>query len=158
MTSRTLPLKTKSRPSQPTHFQTEDRVEAARLLSIMQAEHQPLRIVDAMGDAANVRETVAAKFRELLTLMAEGRSVSILPTETPLTTQAAADILNVSRQYLVRLLDNGTIPATKTGTHRRVQLDDVLAYKRKRDEERHKALDTLVKLSTEYGGYEDLES
>jgi excisionase family DNA binding protein len=158
MTSRTASLATKRGLPQPSIPQSGDRDEAARLLSLMQVEHQQLRMVDSAGVTANVGETVAARLRELLAFIAEGRVVSIVPNEVPLTTQAAADILNVSRQYLVRLLDNGTIPATKTGTHRRVMLEDVLAYKAKRDVERRKGLKALVELSMEYGGYGDLES
>jgi len=124
----------------------------------MKGNHQPLRLVDATGVAADIGENVTAQLQQLLALISEGHSVSILPTEVPLTTQAAADILNVSRQYLVRLLDSGTIPSSKTGTHRRILLKDVLAYKQKRDDECHKALDALTELSMEYGGYEDLDS
>jgi excisionase family DNA binding protein len=71
-----------------------------------------------------------------------------------LTTQQAADFLNVSRPYFIRLLEQGAIPHTKTGSHRRVRLDDVLAYKRQRDAERRRALDDLVALSQEMGLYE----
>jgi excisionase family DNA binding protein len=124
----------------------------------MEGKRQPLRLVDATGVAADLGKNVTAQLHRLLALISEGHSVSILPTEVPLTTQAAADILNVSRQYLVRLLDNGTIPSRRTGTHRRILLKDVVAYKQKRDDECHEALDALTVLSKEYGGYGELES
>ncbi|WP_283963133.1 excisionase family DNA-binding protein [Sinorhizobium sp. 6-117] len=83
--------------------------------------------------------------------------MTVLPDEEMLSTQAAADILNVSRQYLVRLVDNGELPAEKVGSHRRLRATDVAAFKAARDAKRSSALDRLTSLSEDVGGYE-LES
>jgi excisionase family DNA binding protein len=73
-----------------------------------------------------------------------------------LTTEQAADLLNVSRLHLVRLLDEARIPHRKTGTHRLVRIEDLLAYQHQRDQERLMALDDLSQLSQDMGGYEEI--
>jgi excisionase family DNA binding protein len=89
----------------------------------------------------------------ILTEIGQGNSITLTPIRAELTSQQAADLLNVSRPHLVKLLDQGSLPSHKVGSHRRVQLEDVLAYKREFLAKRHAALDELQALSQDLGLY-----
>lgn len=89
--------------------------------------------------------------RDLLADMAQGNAVTVVPMHAEMTTQQAADILNVSRPYLVKLLQQGELEFTKVGTHRRIRFEDLMAYKKKRREQSERAMDELVKQAQEDG-------
>lgn len=138
----------------------EQREDVAAVFKLLdRASHQrrsQCRIVGPGGQEILIPESMFYVFERVAEVLAQGDAVTVLPVGQQLTTQQAADILNVSRQYLVRLLDQDTIPFTRTGTHRRIRVRDLLEYKRRRDHERTAALDALSEMSQEMGGYDEL--
>lgn len=98
--------------------------------------------------------SVARALVDVLTDMAEGRPVSVASSDEELTTREAAELLNVSRPHLVKLLEEGEIPFHKVGTHRRVYREDVLEYKARQREEAEEAMQNLTDQAQELGlGY-----
>jgi excisionase family DNA binding protein len=88
---------------------------------------------------------------DILKQTAAGNAVTLVPVSAEVTTSQAADLLNVSRPFLIGLVENGTLPARRVGTHRRLPLRDVLAYKAENFARRSKALDELVALDQALG-------
>jgi len=106
---------------------------------------------DGVPIPSALRRVLVAAARQL----AEGNGVSVLPVMAEVSTQQAADLLNVSRPFVVGLLDRGEIPFHKVGTHRRIRLKDLLTYKRKRDVSRRSIIDRLAAEAQELGIYEE---
>jgi excisionase family DNA binding protein len=84
---------------------------------------------------------------DVLSEMSKGNAISLIPHHQEVSTQEAANLINVSRPFLVKLLEDGDIPFRKVGSHRRVLLTDVMKYKEKVDKQRHIALSDLTALS-----------
>jgi excisionase family DNA binding protein len=105
-----------------------------------------IKIVEADGTERTVAIPTAA-YRllvDVLTQMAQGNAVTLIPIHAELTTQEAADLLNVSRPYLIKQIEAGEIPHHKIGRHRRIRFDDLMRYREGIDRDRSKALDELV--------------
>jgi excisionase family DNA binding protein len=142
---------------------TEADARLARESSRSLAAHKPGRRagvrIQLLGDGEKTETiTVPASalrlFLRLLTEMSQGNAVALIPTHAELTTQEAADLLNVSRPYFVKVLDEGKLPFRTVGKYRRVRFDDLMAYKRKDDEARARVLDQLTAEAQELGmGY-----
>lgn len=111
--------------------------------------HASLRSPD--GQALELPTSIYKVLVAAVAAMAQGNAVSIVPVHHELTTQQAADLLNVSRPHLIKLLDAGEIPHHMTGSHRRVVFEDLMRYRDVRDAERGKALAELTRKSAELG-------
>jgi excisionase family DNA binding protein len=140
--------------------QRDNVVALFKLLKHVQpASHevQAYKLTSPTGEVTEIPESVFLLLERVIEVLARGDAITIVPVAKELTTQQAANILNVSRQYLVRLLDDGRMPFRRTGTHRRVRMDDLVAFKRQRDRERTASLDDLSRLTQDFGGYDELK-
>jgi len=116
--------------------------------------HRTARLVDPDGETTDIPESVFHALKFVVKNMARGQTITLMPHDKELTTQEAADLLHVSRPHLTKLLDEGTIPHHKVGTHRRVRIEDLQAYRDQRSTTRREKLDELTRLSEELpGGY-----
>ena len=86
---------------------------------------------------------------QILTQMAEGNAITLIPIHAELTTQEAANLLNISRPFLIKLLEKGTIPFHKVGTHRRIRFLDLINFKMHTNLTSQKALEELTKQAQE---------
>lgn len=137
-------------PSEPVIRATpEERRQIADLAKLLEAGE--LSFATASGEPVSVPPAVRDMLSRALPRLAEGGGVVVVGVGTELTPRQAAELLGVSRPFLVRLLKDGRIPSRTVGTHRRIAIEDVLEYKRKRDEERRRALDLLARESEEMG-------
>lgn len=112
--------------------------------------------MDKSADSSMLRLPSKALYllADMLGALAEGKTVTIMPKELEITTQQAALFLNISRPYLIRLLENGKIAYHKVGTHRRIRFEDVVQYKEARQRRSSEALQQLVDQAQELGlGY-----
>ncbi|SFJ91421.1 DNA binding domain-containing protein, excisionase family [Sphingomonas sp. NFR04] len=111
-----------------------------------------LRVLDDDKTSTEVTLTpgLSRLLMELLRHVGRGDAVTLVPVSQMLTTQQAADILNVSRPFFISLLEKGEIAFDTVGRHRRIKAEDLFAYKRARDEKRGSALSALAELDAEH--------
>jgi excisionase family DNA binding protein len=111
-------------------------------------------LVSASGEHFVLPPTVYEALRKVVGLMAEGKSVTLVPDNQVVTTQRAADLLGMSRPFFIKLIETGAMAHHRVGNQRRVYLRDVLEFARKRDEERQASLDRLSRQAFEAGLYD----
>ena len=140
---------------------TDQETEAARQASakinpfLQQPESATLQVTGASVKLPIVLPPrVLPLLKEILEALAAGHGVTIVPQHAELTTMEAADILNVSRPYLVKLLESGEIPFRKVGQHRRVLMEDIMTFKEQLYRKRSAILDQMVAEAEELGLYD----
>jgi excisionase family DNA binding protein len=116
---------------------------------------QQVKLVGVSGEILDVPEPIYRALRRILPVMAQGAAISLVPIQQELTTQQAADLLNISRPSLIKLLDAHEIPFQRSrGGHRRIRFTDLMAYKQHRSEARRAALADIMAMSQAYGADE----
>ncbi|CAN5724468.1 hypothetical protein BH24DEI2_BH24DEI2_24270 [soil metagenome] len=137
-------------PTVPDEHEKRLALDSSRFLAahVNQKDALTIRLADS-EETITLPASALQLLQRILVQMAEGNAVTLLPVHAELTTQQAADLLNVSRPYLVSLLEAGELPHHKVGTHRRVLLDDLMTYKKASDAKRRDALRQLTKQAQE---------
>jgi excisionase family DNA binding protein len=150
-----MSLSSVKNPSLPTDDDVLLAAESSRKLAAIIGNDDKARLCLIDGDEKLVVPVSAIRLlADILNQMAQGNAVSLLPIGHNLTTQQAADMLNVSRPYLVKLLEAGEIGFTKVGRHRRIKYQDLMAYMEKLDDNSRQSVDTLSRTAQDLGmGY-----
>jgi excisionase family DNA binding protein len=136
-----------SDPVLPNHRDIELAAQSGQKLAALFAKkkiNEPVTIHIANGDKIILPFDAIKFLIELLSQMASGNAVTLIPIHKSLTTQEAADLLNVSRPYLIKLLEKGEIPFEKVGSHRRIKAEDFFKYQSYIAEDKKSALDELT--------------
>jgi excisionase family DNA binding protein len=135
----------------------------------IQAEEDDKDLLDALSEALSERgpailmsaehrleipESLFDVIHQAVKILRTGAAVSIVPYDTVLTSQQAADYLGVSRPYLISILDNEGVEYSYVGTHRRISLNEIEKYRVRRDAERRNILDSMTREAYEMGLYD----
>jgi len=142
------------RPVLPTQQDTVLAAEASRELSALRNVESNLRVQLDDGKVLTLPRAATRLLHHLLTEMSQGNAVTLIPVHAELTTQEAADHMNVSRPFLISLLEKGQIPFRLVGKHRRVKFSELESYRKAAEDARSKVMEELAAQSQELGmGY-----
>ena len=134
-------------------IQPEDSADLRGVSRILR--HGSPTLVGPQGERATLPVPLHNLLKDIVRSLEKGRSLVVMPEEQQLTTQRAAQLLGMSRPYLIQLLDAGELPFHLVGKHRRIALGDVLAYAMRRSESRRAALDKMARDAFEAGRYDN---
>lgn len=121
-------------------------------LELLQTDLPEIEIAET-GRKIRIPVSVLRLLVQILKEISQGNPVTVVPEATEITTQAASEVLGCSRPHVVRLLEEGKIPYTKVGKHRRIRYDDLMSFKKKMKVSQKKKLQDLMKLDEESGLY-----
>ncbi len=141
-------------PSLPSEAEAVLARETSKVLASRAQMGKPLRLRLLDDPARGIVKIPASAVRMLIHIleeMARGNAVTLIPVHAELTTQEAADMLNISRPSLIQLLDEGMIEFRRVGTHRRIRFEALMSYKRRADADRRAALAELAAYDQELG-------
>jgi len=138
----------------PVSIPAGEQEQVHELHSLMAKEGKACLVGKGGEPALPLPDVVYSLLLRILEDMREGKAISIVPVTQDLTTQAAANLLGVSRPFFVKLLEAGEILYHMIGTHRRVYLKDLLSYKQHRDQEKISALNRIAQFEEDAGLYD----
>ena len=140
-------------PALPSEAEAILAGETSRVLASHMGAAEPLqlRIGSALEKTVRIPAPAVRMLVRILEEMAKGNAITLIPVHAELTTQEAADLLNISRPSLIQLLDEGKIAYRKVGTHRRVRFEALMKFKRRADADRKAALAELAAYDQELG-------
>lgn len=125
----------------------------ASVIEQLQSE-QPEIEIEETNEKIKIPVSALKLLGDILKAMGQGKLISIVPIATEVTTQAAAEMLGCSRPHLVKLLEDGKIPFTKVGKHRRIKFDDIMKYRNRMKEQQKKHIIDIMNLDEETGLYD----
>ncbi len=139
---------------EPITANESERPALNQIEEVLNNGHRLPKLVGPYGEEIELPQSVFQVLRHIIYHMMRGRAIFIVPENKELTTQEAANLLNVSRPYLIKLLEQEKIPFANVGTHRRIRFSDLMQYKTRRDTEREHALNEIAQMSQELGMYD----
>lgn len=144
----------------PTEEDIELSTESSRVLASLTNSHSHTQKITVESESGKQESLLipAVAYElliDILSQISQGNAVTIVPVQAELSTQQAANLLNVSRPYLVKLLESEAIPHRKVGKHRRILAQDLYQYKADINAKRSQSLDELTALTEELDLYED---
>jgi excisionase family DNA binding protein len=138
-------------PTDPVRAEEDESQEVVDLAKYLAQSRRSAFLVSDEGDRKRIPPSVHELLVRIVHELARGNAVSIVPVHHMLTTQEAANLLNVSRPHLVKLLEAAELPFELVGSHRRIRIDDLLAYRERRSRRRREILTELAEENTKLG-------
>ncbi|MEA2574268.1 MAG: hypothetical protein QOH93_1566 [Chloroflexia bacterium] len=141
----------------PVTAREDERSELQEIQRLLNSAEKPTlaKLVGSHGEELLLPQSLFDLLRQAASDLAQGQVVTLVASDRELTTQQAADLMNVSRPYLIKLLEGGEIPFIRTGTHRRILFADLMDYKARRNAARRKGLASLTQMSQQLGLYDE---